>query len=441
MFNLRKVIFALLISTILTFVIGAQPPVATTKKGASSADNTKVSQNFASIEGGFSLSLPEQISSFRRVEPLEGKTKGGMQFFWQIPQGFYTAGYVDLYLPEEGKNVIETTSADVIKQTISDGGKLISKKEISFEGNPGLEVIMSLKNAVIVIGRHYVVDKRIYTITSGWREGDDGTKQLKILDSFKLINGKAIIAKKIDEATPKPLPQSPIVKKLSSDAQDDELKGKVKSVSETEEDLTGTWSVSGIKMSSEDFYDENGNKIKRILYDYKGNPMDITIYGYIDGMRVSNYGSVNYEYNPPIMAISSTNTKPNPVQKPSDTRYNTKYEYKYDDKGRLQETVRYRNNGEITGKIVYSYNGNKIEESSFDNDGKLTFKTVKVFDNKSNLIEKTYSRPNNSSDSNYTYKYESFDEKGNWTKRVVSGIESNGKKQNYIEYRAITYYR
>lgn len=262
------------------------------------------------------------------------------------------------------------------------------------------------------------------------------------ISAYSQNYSKDELAKKIEDATPKALPQSPIVKKIKSDAEDDGLKGKVKSVSETEEDLSGTWVTKGIKMSSETFYDEKGNQVKYVYYDYRGNPSNITVYGYLDGMRVSKSGFINYPYNPPPMMMPRSE-KAVP-EKPADTRYSVKYEYKYDDKKRLKESVGYRNNGEIINKTVYSYDGNKMESSTFDKDGKLYSKTIDLLDDKSNIIEHTFVYLNKSKpDSITVYTYDSFDEKGNWTKRTIKwkNVENNGNKQsNYVEYRKITYY-
>jgi hypothetical protein len=213
MLSFRNPFSCLLALTVFTGFAAAQlPPVS--KDNSNSSQRAKNQAEFVSVEGEFAIALPEQAVGSRSVEPLEGKTKGGRQFFWQVSEGYFTAGYVELYSAEDGKRVIETTTADSIEQVLSEGGKLISKKELSRQGNFALEVILRLPNAVIVIGRHFVVKKRIYTLTSGWKEGESGSEQIKILDSFKLIDAKAIIAKKIDEATPKPLPQIPAAKKL-----------------------------------------------------------------------------------------------------------------------------------------------------------------------------------------------------------------------------------
>lgn len=441
---LKTIFLTLAVIILTTGVSVAQTSVST--NNPTSANTPKNEADFVSVEGGFTIALPARITSYGPNERVEAIIVGGSKYTWNIPQGFFMVSFYQYAsVPENPKSLLERIGGTLIDDMKSDGGTLISKKEIAIDGNKGLEIRMRLKKGTIGIARYYSVKNLTFFLSSGWNETDNGETQLKILDSFKLIDGKAIIDKKLQEAMPKPLPQSPTVEKLTTDAQDDELKGKVKSVVETKEDLTGTWSVSGIKKSTEDYYDDKGNKIKRIFYDYKGNPNDITVYGFIDGMRVSNSGSLNFEYNPPIMAMRSFNTKPNPVVKPADTRYETRYEYKYDDKKRLSESLSYRNNGEMIRKNIYSYDGNKLEDSWFDKEGKLIVKTIKLFDDKANLIETIYGHQTpDYPDSKYNYTYQSFDEKGNWTKRTISakdGVYGGGyKQQNYIEYRTITYY-
>jgi|GEM_PF-6061473 len=150
------------LSIILLLII---PSVFAFSQTQTLRDNTKQSNDFVSVGGKFTIALPIQTIGSRNVEPLEGKTKGGKQFFWETTQGIFTAGYVELYKPEDGKGVAETTTAELVEQVFGDGGKLISKREASFQGNSGLEVTMRLKNAVIVIGRHIISTPTILDIT------------------------------------------------------------------------------------------------------------------------------------------------------------------------------------------------------------------------------------------------------------------------------------
>ena len=261
---------------------------------------------------------------------------------------------------------------------------------------------------------------------------------------------KAAIAKKLADATPKPLPQTPAINRPKTDVDEEFLKGRVRSVVETNEYLGGTGSVVGIKNSDESHFDENGNYTKRIFFDYRGNPSDVTVYGFIDGKRASKRGDyIAYEYNPPLMvapppsAGSKSNTE---IQKPSDSRYSERFEFAYDDRGRLTEKSVFSNRGILNRKEVYTYEGNKVYESTFDKDGKLTWKTLSVFDDKLNLVERTYFSTSTSypDDAKYAYTYQAFDEYGNWTKREVKGKTAKyggGTKDIHrLDYRTILYY-
>ena len=443
---LRNVSLVVVLITAFAHLASGQPVISTVNPNSTNKIITE--KTFVSIEDEFAVSLSEQSDSVERIPSSNTNVvKWLNRYKWKTPQTVYTvvvSYFIRDFTSEEIPTALRQGADFSINSLAEIGGKLISRKEISLDGAPGTEIKMSLPNRIL-IDRDFLVKNRLYSIRTSWSPAEDGTEQLKILDSFKLIDGKAVVAKRLEEATPKSLPQTPVVKKLKTDAQDDGLKGKVKFVSLSQEDLTGSWNVAGIKKSIDDFYDEKGSKTKRIFYDYKGNPMTITVYGYIDGMRVSNSGSLYFEYNPPIMAIGSFETKPNPLQKPADSRYEIKYEYKYDDKERLIETLTYQNNGELSRRYAYSYEGNKREESWFNKDGKIESKTIRLFDEKSNLIETTYIHPAKAyPDSKYNYTYDSFDEKGNWTKRTVKakdGAYGGGyKEQNYIEYRKITYY-
>ena len=255
--------------------------------------------------------------------------------------------------------------------------------------------------------------------------------------------------KKLQDATPGPLPQTPVVKRPRTDAEEEFLKGRVKSVFETNEYLDGTGSVSGIHDSDEMHFDENGNLLKRVFFDYRGNPSNVTVFGFIDGKRVSKRGDeINYDYNPPLMVPPGGLGPPSAsgTKKPADSRYSESVEYKYDSKGRLIERVTLGNRGEFDRKEVFTYDGSKVSELTTDEDGKVSFKILRVYDDKSNLIEQTYfsTNPGYRDDEKYTYTYLTFDSHGNWTKREervkVAQYGGGTKDLHSFEYRTILYY-
>jgi hypothetical protein len=254
---------------------------------------------------------------------------------------------------------------------------------------------------------------------------------------------RADYAKKIRTATPKTLPQSPVSEKLTSDSEDEKLKGKVKSLIEEREGLTGVEKPIGRRHALIADFDEKGNYLKTVYFEYRGRPYSVKAYGYIDGARVSNSNYISYGDS--FLVSSGTESKEEEKAKP-DPRYEFKYEYKYAD-GKLIEMKMFFNTGSKAGRYVYNYNGNQVEELAYSIDGKLNAKYLINFDEKGNEIERIHynvREPKTYEDSKYSFRYESFDEKGNWTKRTHSEVEiENGKevhKPIAIEYRTITYY-
>ncbi len=428
--------------TVLTALVTAQPPADT--GGSNPSKTVKSETNFVSVEGEFSIDLPPGLNGFSPIDPVEGESRGGSQYRWNIPQGFFMLGFVDhLAAPKNPKAFLELTGNNFIESMTNRGGILISRRELSLGDNVGLEIKMKLNEELIGVNRHYIVKNRIYTLTSGWKENESGEQQLKILDSFKLIDGKAIIAQKIKEAEPKPLPQKPVVKKLKSDAEDENLKGKVKTVTEESEDFSETGEAQGRYLSSITDYDETGNRIRELSYDSKALPSDITVYGYIDGMRVRNSKRIVFDDNPPLMSVGGKRPK---ATKAPDPRYDTSFEYKYTG-GKLSEKKWIGNDGAPWLTYIYNYKGNQMEELVMDENGKLNQKYLSTLDDKGNEIERTDFDVlgNQTGDSKYSVKYESFDEKGNWTKKVTSELSDENGKQIYkpssIDYRTIVYYQ
>lgn len=153
---------------------------------------------------------------------------------------------------------------------------------------------------------------------------------------------KVDFAKKIAEATPPELPQSPIADRAGTDARDTGLKGRVKSVIETTQEA-GKRTRDGYKDA---YYNESGNLIKTVDYS-DGYPDSVTVYGFIDKMRVTRSRDVTYaEGEKPepkgIFMRMSDNAKD--PSAPRDTRYDRRKVYEYDSQGRLIAESSYQNN-------------------------------------------------------------------------------------------------
>jgi hypothetical protein len=324
--------------------------------------------------------------------------------------------------------------------------KLVSSTPTELGKYRGYMFAFELPNGKKQIVRTFYVDKRAYSLLAIPSDAPDSeTLITKAFDTFALIPQGSVDAnlqRRVEAATPTALPQSPIAPKEKSDAEDEGLKGKVETVTEEDEDRSGTWGTQGRHMSSVEEYNEFGNKTKRISYDSKGKPFEITVYGYLDGARVSKSQTIDYDEDPPLMALGA----PSAATKPRDNRFGTKYTYKYVD-GRLNEMQLIHNNGEKGMRYVTNYQGSQMEELVYDDKGELNMKFLYKLDEKGNKIERTdvdVLKIRGGVDTHYTIRYESFDDHGNWTKKVNAKLVNEGGKQVYkdwyVTYRTISYY-
>lgn len=248
-------------------------------------------------------------------------------------------------------------------------------------------------------------------------------------------------AKKIEESTPAVLPQTPIVEKLKSDAADNNLKGKVKSVIE-EIQYTDDKSM---KRNSEDYYNESGNYLRTVSYT-DGYPESVSVWGFIDGKRVNKSNSIKYsegERPPSGDIIASVEDNVKNLDAPKDVRYSTSHKYRYNEQGQLVEEWHYANNGELWSRTVYTYKGNKKVEFNYGQDSSLWSQTIYILDKDGNMIERHLTGENGKVEEMEAYTYE-FDAKGNWivqkafNKNIVKG--KTILKPWFTVRRTITYY-
>ncbi len=439
----------LLISLIICSTgVQAQGFKVESNKPTSLSDSSS-SQSFTSLDGRFVISLPEEVDAYQPISlKTPTGTATGQGYSWRTAEGQFTVMYLDMPDPLNNPNaanlLLDQVCEQALTQVTAAKGKLIKENSITLSAHPGRELKVELPNGLMTV-RVYLVSNRLYQLMLAQAPNQpQGAIALKALDSFKLLtpaDAEAALKKKIADATPAPLPQEPVAKKLKSDAEDDRLKGKVKIVASEDEDLSGTWSVAGRKPSSTSYYNQQGNMVKHELYDYRGNPMNITIYGYIDGDRVSNHKSIKYEYNPPPMMAPPAAAQ---SQQKRDQRYSWKYKYKYDDKGYLVEKLLYGNDGNLRMRYVYNLKDNQLEELAYSSDGSLNQRYLSILNDKSNEIERTdFDVKNGSVRNRYSYEYE-FDSTGNWIKKTTrKWVTKDGKSVSepaWITYRNITYY-
>ena len=443
-------IVILLFALSLPFTVLAQTPASAATQAQDAKPKQEVTNTFTSLEGRFSIDLPAGKYGYRGLTiPTPFGTAKGDAYFWRLDEGSFVAGHADASVPvdspETANKVFAGLREQIKKLAVENNGNLREDKPIQLGKYPGVEQRIDLFTGIIV-QRTYLVGRRMYQVSLILRteQREFEAAAFRILDSFKVIN-EADMSRRVSEdakkAEPAPLPQEPVSQRAGTDASDDGMHGPVKSVLEESQDLSGTWSVQTRKHDSFVEYNEKGNRLRREGYDYKGNLYDITVYGYVDGARVSTSKTITKEYNPPPMAVAAT---PGNAAKKSDPRYQTRYEFKYDEQKRLIEHRLLHSNRELFLRYVYNYKDNQLEELVYSEDGALNQRYLFTLDPKGNEIDRTsFDVRDNLPSATYSYTYE-FDSHGNWTKRTVSKqVTGDGQRQmepQSVDFRTITYW-
>ena len=257
-----------------------------------------------------------------------------------------------------------------------------------------------------------------------------------VLDSFKLLTDPEITEEAL-KAGPSPLPQTPEAPRAGSDADDEGLRGPVKSVRTEIQYLSETVLTKSGTKTRLTTYKKNRNKLRTESYDFKNNLSLIEVYGYLDGSRVSASKFIQREYSPPFVTTGlRSNRDP-------DRRYDHRFEFKYDEKKRLTGKTDFFSNGDILERYVYKYEGNQKEELVYSENGSLVRRHLYILDDKGNVIERTDFDADGSVRSKSSYTYE-FDSNGNWTKRTMSWniVDDRLRRLNppTVSLRTITYY-
>ncbi len=404
---------------------------------------------FVALDGRFSVGLLPQIQGIEAFTPKQlGSNISGRKFTWKFNEGDVVIAFFDY-----SENELQGTEADLKRITENSKSKISKNqpdgkfvKETFFKIGEfyASQIKFSLPENRYQIQRTYLVKNRLYQIIAIFQNSENETYLNQTLDTFKLFTQSDIDAelkKKYEAMKPQALPQEPVVPRLKSDVQDEGFKGKVKKVIEESEDLSGTWSVQGRKMSSITYFNDKGNLVQRDSYDFKGFPFSIAVYGYIDGKRVSTDNSTKYDDNPPIMAPRPTSKNEEVLSKP-DLRYKMSYEFKYLDESLVEKIWRF-NTGKLWLKYEYKYSKNIVEEIVYTADGKINQHYVNILDDNGNKLEersldvlKIYG------EKKYNYEYV-FDGQGNWIKRITVFEETRNNvasKISWVTYRTITYY-
>jgi hypothetical protein len=417
-----------------------------------SATTIFAQDNFVSTFGEFAINLPKDFSSSKEYdEEFEGMFTIGANFSWQKNESeplfmisflkFRSADFgKKLSLSQKFKNTYFEKFGRVFIERANEMKAMHNEQLYLFKQNVGKEwqIVSSTGRTQV---RAFFVKNTFYSVAAIYSVSDDKESIDKIVDSFRLLSRQEIIDIKVKDAEPRPLPQSPVSDKPFSDAHDENLKGKVKSIFEEYQETP----KSKREKSTEFYYNEQGNLTREVNFQY-GYPSGITVWGYIDRNRVNSFMFTDISFDDdPKSLVAMIPDMPSRETKPliPDDRFNTKYIYKYNDNKQLIEKIRFENDGQISLIENYTYQGNQRETIEKDADLGDISKSTQTFDGIGNLIKEVFFNEKGRIDSSSTYMYE-LDTKGNWiVKKSFENVKIKGKsvlQPRSITYRTITYY-
>jgi hypothetical protein len=264
------------------------------------------------------------------------------------------------------------------------------------------------------------------------------------------IKPQVDFAKKIAEATPPELPQSPDERRGGADARDQGLKGKVKKIVLSGTDPGDTKRV----IYGDEEFNRDGNLTRTIAY-HEGFPLSVAVWGYIDGQRVSRSKDVVYASGEiPAFKVKITTVVASDIPRDPktmrDTRYGRRHVKKYDARGRLIESIAYRNNGEMVSRTTYTYTGNRRDQRRFLYDKEyvvapnfIRVNNEEILDKQGNVVGLEYHYDDGRVIERHSFTHQ-FDPHGNWIiKNTFKETTEGGKKSLKLLrtlYRTIEYY-
>lgn len=401
---------------------------------------------YVSLEGRFSIALEKQISGYAGLTQKQlGFDAVGSSLDWRFQEGTANITFLDfgvaspvndeksrsLFLKDFGENLRKDTSVKVVKSVLLKIGL-----------NDGKQIEAILPNGKTLFLQCLFAENRFYGVTIQFDPNtlDAETLATKLFETFNIISKsdvEAELKRQAQAIEPKPLPQSPISSTLKSDVVNENLKSKVKKIVEEIESVSETGQSEKRRIFSVIFYDEKGNRTRSEGYGDSKFPTEVTVYGFIDGERVSKTGAIKFEFAPPPPASSTNNPKT-----PPDLRYDTKYTYKYEN-GKLIEQEFFTNTNQAGSHVYYSYKKDYLEESIYANN-KINRKYVSKLDENGNEVEEIgfdVSKGTPYSDRTYRYIYK-YDSIGNWIERTT--LRDKKGDGNFVPvnttFRSIVYF-
>ena len=405
---------------------------------------------FASLEGGYIVELPAG-AGLKSGGPLRAAETQGMGASyanrWEMVGANFEAAYIKfdrdkmLLTFKDADQRLEDLARDIIEAVAAAGVTPARNEQIITNGRHGREIAFKT-GAVQMVFRFYPGDGVIVRLYAESNAAVLEPAARKFLDSLRLASRDEVVALKIREATPPSLPQTRPAQWVKPDL-DELARGKVKDIVEEIENGKAEGDAPVRRKKMDYFFDPQGFLTKTVSYAYNSEPDTVTVYGFLNGMRVNKNAAAEREAG--VLADEPEDE----TAKKRDRRFSTGVVEKYDASKRVIERAFYDNAGELFLRSIYAYREtgreSRVEIAEYQKNGTRDNSVSQVLDKQGNIIEKTSqnfaSHPNQL---HYTYKYLTFDSSGNWTKRTVS-FQANEPglpdyATDYTEYRTITYY-
>ncbi|HMT08032.1 MAG TPA: hypothetical protein PKA82_08510 [Pyrinomonadaceae bacterium] len=401
-------------------------------------------------DGRFTISLASKPTSGGSAEmTLDKYELVGENVIWDSSPGYSEVTYFSVYGPNallstSERNKVVALYAKAIEGDLKAKGvdaNLASKPFVA-GGFRGVELRGSVAKLLLI--RIFFTKTRLYVVSLVRPEDMGFGEMTQVADSFRYLTEQEYIEALIKDNLPKHLPQERAKDLLVSDAVLRGLKGRVRSVVEEVRESPGTKR----ELLRKSDYDEMGSLTREISYT-SGFPDDLVQWGWIDNFRVSNSEMISYPLGegPNRKEIVSIMTAPvnMPAETtPRDQRYSSKYEYKFDDSGRLIETIDLSNNNREFSRESRSYEVGKRTTIRRYVYSESESKLVELLDSNGNVIEEQYFGDDEKLDWVTVFKFDKFDEKGNWV--VRRSFEKKKVRSKFTlrlvdtTYRTITYY-
>lgn len=405
-----------------------------------SQKSLKTPENFEHIDCGFQYPFPGSydLSTSIGYSPYRELGQGKINRF-SSSLVIYDIGCIDLDDPPRKmkKDEIISTLNSATKAYLRDSFEFIA---LPTAANSRAIYEFEAKTEPLRRRIKYILEGNRVLIFMFTTYGASGVEEaLKLFNSVKYFSVREAAQKRMVTLTQKSLPQTPALQLTQTDAALNNLKGRVKSVRLEAEDVPVMVGKQERRIRTDETYDSSGKLLKSFWFQDSGYPTSARIYGFVNGARVSVSGANEDEEGFGLGSAQQSEIKLSPL----DSRFDERYEYKYDGSKRLIERKEYNNRGTLSRIFTFIYKDDLMEERWFSPDGKLISTKRRQLDKNRNEIKYEFWWYEQTDKEIETYEYKKFDQFGNWTeRRVVKTIIDRGlnRTRTSNEFRTITYY-